>query len=64
MAVYRYWQHFLGLEDDLTKTSRYVAFDNNNENAFSVAFTKLLLAACSELDGDRCPLQHHLRKDG
>jgi hypothetical protein len=46
----RHWQHFLSLEKDFIETLTFVELDKGNENTFSVAYTKLLLAICSEID--------------
>lgn len=45
-----HWQHFLSLEKDFVKTLEYVDLDQINELTFSIAYTKLLLAICSEVD--------------
>ncbi len=45
-----HWQHFLSLEKDFIQTLEYVELVQANENTFSVAYTKLLLSICSEID--------------
>ncbi len=50
MAIFRYWRHFLALEDDFAKTLRYVEFAEANYKTYSVEFVKLLLAIGSEVD--------------
>ncbi len=47
---YPHWQHFLSLERDFIETLEYVELDQDNKDTFSVAYTKLLLAVCSEID--------------
>lgn len=50
MAVFRYWRHFLALEDDFAKSLRYVEFTPDNFKTYSIEFVKLLLAVGSEVD--------------
>ncbi|WGO98147.1 hypothetical protein QFX18_19250 [Saccharophagus degradans] len=45
-----HWQHFLSLEKDFIETIEFVELDAANDGTFSVAYTKLLLAICSEVD--------------
>jgi len=45
-----HWQHFLSLEKDFIETIEFVEIDTANDGAFSVAYTKLMLAICSEVD--------------
>ena len=45
-----HWQHFLSLERDLIETIEFVELNQSNDGAFSVAYTKLFLAICSEID--------------
>lgn len=45
-----YWNYFLDLESQLIMTKRFVDFDRNNNNTFSVEYLKLLQATCSEID--------------
>ena len=46
----QHWQHFLSLEKDFIETLTFVELHNDNEKTFSIAYTKLLLAICSEID--------------
>ena len=46
----RYWTFFLGFEQDLLKTERYVSFDTDNYDTFSVEYNRLYQAVCSEVD--------------
>jgi hypothetical protein len=46
----QHWQHFLSLEKDFVTTLEFVELHPDNEKTFSVAYTKLLLAVCSEID--------------
>ncbi|WP_405346548.1 hypothetical protein [Ruminococcus sp.] len=45
-----YWDYYLELEEQFKRTSRYVAFDSNNKNTYSVEYLKLFQAVCSEID--------------
>lgn len=45
-----HWNYFLALENDLSECSRYVEFDDANNDAFSIEFAHLLFAASSEVD--------------
>jgi len=45
-----HWQHFLSLEKDFIETIEFVEIDPSNDAAFSIAYTKLLLSICSEID--------------
>lgn len=45
-----YWNYFLALESDLERLSRYVEFNDDNFNAYSIEMVHLLLAAASEID--------------
>jgi hypothetical protein len=45
-----HWSYFLSLEQDLATASRYVEFCTDNFATHSTEFTRLLLAACSEVD--------------
>ena len=44
------WKHYLLLEDDLRKVERYVAFETDNFDCYSVEFIKQYQAICSEID--------------
>lgn len=45
-----HWSYYISLEDDLIEASRYVEICEDNLNTYSVQFTRLLLATCSEVD--------------
>lgn len=45
-----HWQHFLSLEKDFIETLEFVELDDSNAETYSIAYTKLLLAICSEVD--------------
>lgn len=45
-----HWMYFLSLEEDLIALARYVEFSEPNFEVFSIECTRLLLAACSEVD--------------
>lgn len=45
-----HWSYYLSLEDDLITTNRYVEICEDNLDTFSTQFTRLLLAAASEVD--------------
>src|SRR5436190_17810956 len=45
-----HWSYYLSLEDDLIETSRYVEICEDNFDTYSTQFTRLLLAAASEVD--------------
>jgi hypothetical protein len=45
-----HWNYFLALEEDLEKISRYVEFDTENLQTYSIEFAHLLLASSSEVD--------------
>ena len=47
---HEHWQYFLAIEADLEATTRNVEPCAANFAAYSIEFTKLLLAACSEVD--------------
>lgn len=46
----RYWTFFLGFEQDLLETERFVSFDPDNFDTFSVEYNRLYQAVCSEVD--------------
>src|SRR5690348_5519176 len=50
MDAFAHWQHFLALEADFAATSRYVEFSSKNFKTYSIEYTKLILAAASEID--------------
>ncbi|MGD9874344.1 MAG: hypothetical protein AB7T27_08725 [Kiritimatiellia bacterium] len=45
-----HWYYFIALVDELEETSRYVEFSPENFATYSTEFSKLILAACSEID--------------
>lgn len=45
-----YWQYFLALESDLAKTFRFVEPTQSNFTCHSIEFSRILLAAGSEID--------------
>ena len=45
-----HWSYYFSLEDDLIETNRYVEICDENLDTFSTQFTRLLLAAASEVD--------------
>lgn len=46
----QHWAYYISLEDDLIETSRYVEICEDNFDVYSTQFTRLLLAAASEVD--------------
>ncbi len=48
--ISKYWNHYLILEEDFIKTSRYVDLDKENFKVYSVEFLKQLQAICSEVE--------------
>lgn len=45
-----HWYYFIALVDELEHTSRFVEFSQDNFATYSTEFSKLILAACSEID--------------
>ena len=45
-----HWSYYMSLEDDLIETDRYVEIGEDNLDTYSTQFTRLLLAAASEVD--------------
>src|SRR5438552_3993818 len=45
-----HWSYYMSLEDYLIETSRYVEICEDNFATYSTQFTRLLLAAASEVD--------------
>jgi hypothetical protein len=45
-----HWSYYFSLEDDLIQTGRYVEICEDNFDAFSIQYTRLILAAGSEVD--------------
>lgn len=48
--VKSYWEYYLELEEQFSKTKKYVSFDIYNKKTYSVEYLKLLQAVCSEID--------------
>lgn len=48
--VRNYWNYYLELESEFFQTKRYVEFDKNNYETFSIEYLKLFEAICSEID--------------
>jgi hypothetical protein len=45
-----HWDYYLSITEDLEKATRYVAFEPENFQTFSIEFVRILLAAGSEID--------------
>lgn len=45
-----YWNYFLEIEAQLYQTKKYVEFDSQNGNAYSLEYLQLYQAVCSEID--------------
>jgi hypothetical protein len=45
-----YWEFFLSIEDELSRTTRYVEFNDDHLKVYSIAFSRILLASASEVD--------------
>ena len=45
-----YWNYFISIEDDLYKLSRFIEFDQRNENVFSIELVRLLISSSSEFE--------------
>src|ERR1700690_2238117 len=45
-----HWNYFLALEQDMTRTARYIEFHDENLAVFSIELAHLLFAAASEVD--------------
>jgi hypothetical protein len=48
--AYPHWEYFLAIEDDLVTCSRFIEFNENNFDAYSIEFARILLASASEFD--------------
>lgn len=48
--IHDYWKYFLGLEEQLLETKRYVEFARENRKAYSLEYLKLYQSVCSEID--------------
>jgi hypothetical protein len=49
-STQRHWDYFRSLEDDFAKTDRYVQICKDNFETYSVEYTRLFIAICSEID--------------
>jgi hypothetical protein len=45
-----YWNYFISIEDDLYRLSRFIEFDQRNENVFSIELVRLLISSSSEFE--------------
>ena len=45
-----HWNYFLAIEKDLENISRYIEFDKDNYNVYSIELAHILLSASSEVD--------------
>lgn len=45
-----HWNYFVALERDLESVSRYIEFNSDNLNVYSIELAHLLFAASSEVD--------------
>lgn len=48
--VPKHWNYFLMLEEDLENTARFVEFHTDNYSTYSLELSRLLVAACGEVD--------------
>lgn len=48
--IFIYWNQYISLEKEFTKTFHYIALDNTNYSAYSQAYAKLMLEIGSEVD--------------
>lgn len=46
----KHWDYFLSVERDLQIIARYVEFEEDNFDVYSIEIARLLLAACAEVD--------------
>lgn len=44
------WNYFLALESDIENIARYIELDKDNFETYSIELSRLLIAACAELD--------------
>jgi hypothetical protein len=47
---YPHWEYFLSIEEDLARCTRYVDFNKDNYNTYSVEFARIIVAAAAEFD--------------
>jgi hypothetical protein len=45
-----HWSYFLSVEEDLERLSRFIEFNQNNYECFSLEIVRLLMAAAAEVD--------------
>jgi hypothetical protein len=45
-----YWNYFISIEEDLARLSRFVEFDQRNEDTFSIELVRLLISSSSEFE--------------
>lgn len=45
-----YWEYFLLIDKDLMNTNRYICHSDNNLNAYSSEFARIILVTCAEID--------------
>ena len=45
-----YWNYYILIEEDLYKLSRFIEFDQKNENVFSIELVRLLISSSSEFE--------------
>ena len=45
-----HWQYFLSVEEDLLQCARFVEFDQQNFQTYSVQFARVIVAAAAEFD--------------
>jgi len=45
-----YWNYFLSIEEDLERVARFIEFDEDNLQTYSIELAKIFLSASSEID--------------
>lgn len=45
-----YWNYFISIEEDLFRLSRFIEFDKDNENVFSIELARILISSSSEFE--------------
>ena len=48
--IYAYWSQYISIEKEFVETMHYVTLDEDNDNTFSQAYSKLMLQIGSEVD--------------
>ena len=48
--IKNYWNYYLRLEEEFLTALKYVEFDRDNYQTFSIEFLTVLLSVCSEID--------------